>query len=63
MTPEALDLADEHDGIWGEHPEHSLSDWRYEVENNDTRLGYWDWVLSAIEQAEVDLAMDEEAPQ
>ena len=29
---------------WGEDPEHPLADWKYEVENNDTYLGYWEWV-------------------
>jgi len=36
-------------GSWGEHPEHSLEDWRYEVANDDTRLGYWEWVAHRIE--------------
>lgn len=31
-------------GYWGEHLEYPLSDWHYAVNNNDTRLGYWDWV-------------------
>ena len=31
-------------GVWGEHPHHPVEDWQYEVANNDTRLGYWDWV-------------------
>ena len=31
-------------GWWGEHPEYSLVDWRYEVFKETTRLGYWDWV-------------------
>ena len=24
-----------------EHPKHPVEDWKYEVANNDTRLGYW----------------------
>ena len=27
-----------------------LDDWKYEVDNNDTRLGYWDWVEHQKEQ-------------
>jgi hypothetical protein len=45
-------LADQHGGIWGEHPDYPVSDWRAEVSNNDTRLGYWDWVMSQMEQDE-----------
>lgn len=36
-------------GWWGEHPEYSVTDWRHEVRNETTRLGYWDWVLSSLE--------------
>ncbi len=42
-------LADEHGGIWGAHPEFPVSDWQTEVENDDTRLGYWEWVSNEIE--------------
>lgn len=31
-------------GPWGEHPAHPLDLWKYEVANDDTRLGYWAWV-------------------
>ena len=30
--------------IWEEDPEYLADYWRYEVQNNNTRLGYWDWV-------------------
>lgn len=33
-------------GPWGEHPGHPLSLWKYEVANDDTRLGYWAWVAA-----------------
>jgi hypothetical protein len=29
---------------WGEDGEYLLESWRYEIANNDTRLGYWEWV-------------------
>lgn len=32
------------DDFWGEDPDHPVADWQYEVANDDTRLGYWDWV-------------------
>jgi len=41
---------EQHGGIWGEHPNHPVSDWQYEVANGDTRLGYWGW---AEHQAEM----------
>lgn len=31
-------------GYWGEHPDHDVDSWKYEIANNDTRLGYLDWV-------------------
>ena len=44
----ANQLADEF-GIYGNHPEYPVRDWKYEVENGDTRLGYWAWVENMIE--------------
>lgn len=29
---------------WDDHPNFPSEDWRYEVANNSTRLGYWAWV-------------------
>lgn len=42
------ELTEDHGGYWGEHPEYPLNDWKYEVENNDTRSGYWDWVYNKV---------------
>ena len=39
-------FCDSHGGYWGEHPDHPVSDWRSEVDNGDTRQGYWEWVES-----------------
>jgi|GEM_PF-5813891 hypothetical protein len=36
-------------GPWGEHPRYSISDWKAEVANDDTRLGYWAWVAAQSE--------------
>lgn len=36
-------------GKWGEHPVFTLSDWRAEVGNNETRLGYWEWTANCLE--------------
>ena len=30
--------------VWAEDPDYPVSDWKYQIENNDTRRGYWDWV-------------------
>ena len=34
---------------WGEWKPLPVSDWKYEVANNDTRQGYWDWVQSRLD--------------
>jgi len=34
---------------WGNHPDFPVEDWQYEVANNDTRLGYQDWLESRLE--------------
>lgn len=31
----------------GEDEEFTVSDWKDEVENGDTRAGYWEWVFNA----------------
>lgn len=35
--------------VWGEYPQHPRDDWRYEVMNDDTNLGYWEWVANKKE--------------
>jgi hypothetical protein len=43
----AVELQDKYDSVtggWGEHPDHTMKAWREEVANEDTRLGYWNWV-------------------
>ncbi len=39
----------ENGGAWGEHPDHTLKDWQLEVQNNDTRLAYWEWAFNQEE--------------
>lgn len=48
---EAKDILIEKYGYWGEHPDYRVADWGYEAGNNDTRLGYWDWVVDKEEEA------------
>lgn len=43
-------------GPWNEHPEFSRTDWQKEVVDGSTNLGYWDYVLSCLEQKGVDSA-------
>ena len=32
------------DEYWSEDPDFPLDDWKYEVKDDSTRLGYWEWV-------------------
>lgn len=34
---------------WEGHPDYPINDWRYEVANEDTTLGYKDWVQHKAE--------------
>jgi hypothetical protein len=34
---------------WEEHPRFPRADWKYEVENGDTSLGYVEWVNNQIQ--------------
>ena len=43
------------DNVWGACKQYPISDWQHEVENRDTILGYWEWVISQAESDEVDL--------
>src|SRR3546814_4202416 len=56
-------LRENHGGVWGEYPEYPANDWRLEVENHDTRIGYWEWVAAKIEQAELENAEDGDTVQ
>ncbi len=33
---------------WDVHPNYPVEDWQYEVANDDTRLGYWEWVKAGL---------------
>jgi len=51
----ARELCDRHGGSgWDDYPEerYGRENWQAEVEANDTFLGYWDWVVNEIEQAD-----------
>jgi hypothetical protein len=36
-------------GTWAELPEYPRHAWRHEVEEQNTQLGYWDWVEHQLE--------------
>ena len=36
------------------HPEHTARKWQARVTQGSTRLGYWDWVVQQIEEADHD---------
>lgn len=42
-------------GYWGEHPACPVTDWQYEVSNEDTRMGYWEYVAFTLDMVEPDL--------
>jgi hypothetical protein len=35
---------------WGSYFKYPRYDWQAEVVNDDTQLGYWDWVMHKIEK-------------
>ena len=45
--------------IWDSDPDYPVSEWQYEVANDDTRLGYWEWVEWVREIAAQDEADNE----
>lgn len=45
-------MSDTPNDYWANDPEHPVGDWKYEVENNDTRLGYWEWVQARKDEGE-----------
>lgn len=42
-------VVDEYGGYWGECPRFPVSDWQYEVAEQATRQGYWEWVTDCLE--------------
>lgn len=62
QAPSAAELAEQHGGVWGEHPAHPVEDWRYQIANGDTRQGYWDWVAAEVESAMQAQPADDAAP-
>jgi len=40
-------------GHWGDHPNYPLKEWKLEVSEGDTRLGYWEWVEGMLTDEEI----------
>lgn len=38
--------------LWANCPEYPRDDWKYEVINDDTQLGYWEWALAKAEESD-----------
>lgn len=48
MAIAAEALARECGGYWAAHPDWPVADWQAEVANEETRQGYWFWVVARI---------------
>jgi len=46
--PPTEEQLEEKYGYWAIHPDYPLTDWQYEVTNNETRYGYWRWVEARL---------------
>jgi hypothetical protein len=47
LTPELL-VSRAGGSVWDEHHEHKRADWRQEVSEDNTILGYWEWVSHQV---------------
>ncbi len=43
---------------WGSDPEFPVGDWQYEVSNDETRQGYWEWVEQKKDEEEAEREHD-----
>lgn len=50
MVLEEPSLRELQEDVWASDPDHPKQDWKDEVENDETHLGYWEWVESQREQ-------------
>lgn len=54
-TPEEIAIRMCGDDLWANCQQFPKSGWACEVENNDTILGYWSWVVHQAESEGVEL--------
>ena len=52
MSERAILFSQTYGGVWSQHPEYPIEEWQQAVWDDETRVGYWDWVLSKIEAGE-----------
>jgi len=51
VDPLALELSKQFGGVWGEHPQYPAHTWREAINQNATRLGYWEWVKAEMDSS------------
>lgn len=51
MDPLALELSKQFGGVWGEHPTYPVQRWREAINQDATRLGYWEWVKAEMDSS------------
>lgn len=49
MTTHTYEIPD-NTSVWDDDPEYPIEDWRSEIINDYTRIGYWEWVYHCKEQ-------------
>jgi hypothetical protein len=52
VDPSALELAKQFGGVWGDHPRYTPGRWREAINQNATRLGYWEWVKAEMDSSQ-----------
>ncbi len=46
LAPAVAAFAEANGGYWnGEHPKALCADWKREVSEGETRMGYWEWAF------------------
>ena len=48
MDPDIEALAEANGGYWGSHYDYPVEDWKLDVQNGDTRRGYWEWLEARL---------------
>ncbi len=48
-VPTLIDEFKAEHGYWSEYPDYPQEDWKYQVSNGDTILGYWAWLENMLE--------------
>lgn len=51
ISPEVAEFFKK-EGYWAEHPNHPIAGWKYEVANDDTRLGYQQWIAAREDEGQ-----------